>query len=302
MSRYILLVTFISGELSAMGALTGLAIGDAMGAPFEGYPPPMIPVTEMQGKGPLMRNAGHYTDDTLQAIAVAESLIQCRGFCPDNLMERLIDGYKRYPEFYGPTSRAVFELVQSGVPHDRAAEFVHTQRGGSRSNGSVMRGAPVGIFYRGTILREVSIQCSQLTHHDSTAAECSAWINQMISDMCRGFSRTGAFSRALHRCNDDEVVRVLGAYHRYDPEPGLDALLATHAAITVFMDSPSFEDSIIHAISLGGDTDTVGAVVGALAGAWTGIEAIPVRWLLNLKDCGMITTLGSRLWIVSQRM
>jgi len=285
-----------------VGALTGLAIGDAMGAPFEGYPPPMRPVTEMRGNGPIMRNAGQYTDDTLQAIAVAESLIECRGFCPENLMERLIIGYKRYPEFYGPTSRAVFDLVQSGAPHDRAAEIVHKQLGGSRSNGSVMRGAPVGIFYSGPTLREVSIRCSQLTHYDSTAAECSAWVNQMISDMSRGFSRTGAFSRALHRCSDDEVTRMLGAYRRYDPEPGLDALLATHAAITVFMDSRSFEEAVIHAISLGGDTDTIGAVAGALAGAWSGIGGIPVRWLVNLKDCGMITTLGSRLWTVSQQM
>lgn len=301
MSRYTLLVTFISGGVSAVGALTGLAIGDAMGAPFEGYPPPGRPVTEMRGNGPRMLNAGQYTDDTLQAIAVAESLIQCRGYCPDNLMERLIIGYKRYPEYYGPTSRAVFELVQSGVPLDRAAEIVHTQRGGSRSNGSVMRGAPVGIFFGGPVLREVSISCSQLTHHDSAAAECSAWVNQMISDMCRGFSRTGAFSRALHRCNDDEVITVLGAYHRFDPEPGLDALLATHAALTVFMDSRSFEEMVIQAISLGGDTDTVGAVAGALGGAWSGIGNIPKRWLVNLMDSGMIISLGARLWQVSQQ-
>jgi ADP-ribosyl-[dinitrogen reductase] hydrolase len=301
MRRYTLLVTFISGSVSAVGALTGLAIGDAMGAPFEGYPPPLRPVTEMNGNGPRILNAGQYTDDTLQAIAVAESLIQCRGFCPDNLMERLISGYKRFPEFYGPTSRSVFDLVQSGVPPDRAAAIVHMKRGGSRSNGSVMRGAPVGIFFSGPALREVSIRCSQLTHYDSAAAECSAWVNQMVSDMCRGFSRSGAFSRALHRCNDDEVVRVLGAYHRFDPEPGLDALLATHAAITVFMDSRSFEETVIHVISLGGDTDTTGAVAGALAGAWSGIDSIPRRWLVNLEDWGMIATLGARLWTVSQQ-
>ena len=295
-------MTFISGGVSAVGALAGLAIGDAMGAPFEGYPPPLGPVTEMQGNESRMRNAGHYTDDTLQAIAVAESLIQCRGFRQNDLMERLINGFKRYPEFYGPTSRAVFELVQSGVSPDRAAEIVHRQRGSSRSNGSVMRGAPVGIFFSGTTLREVSVRCSQLTHHDTTAAECSAWVNQMVSDMCRGFSRTGAFSRALHRCNDDEVIRVLGAYHRSDPEPGLDALLATHASLTVFMDSRSFEETIVRAISLGGDTDTVGAVAGALAGARSGIGSIPIRWLVKLQDCGMITSLGARLWMVSQQL
>ena len=124
----------------------------------------------------------------------------------------------------------------------------------------------------------------------------------MISDMCRGFSRTGAFSRALHRCDDDEVIRVLGAYHRSDPEPGLDALLATHAALTVFMDSRSFEETIVRAISLGGDTDTVGAVAGALAGAWSGIGEIPCRWLVNLQDFGKITSLGARLWMVSQQL
>ncbi len=293
-------MTFISGGVNAVGALTGLAIGDAMGAPFGGYPPPLMPVTKMQGDGLRKRNAGHYTDDTLQAIAVAESLIQCRGFCPNDLMQRLIIGYKRYPEYYGPTSRAVFDLVESGIPPERAAEIVHIQTGGSRSNGSVMRGAPVGIFFSGVSLREVSLRCSQLTHHDRTAAECSAWVNQMVSDMCRGFSRVGAFARALHRCNDDDVTRVLGAYHRYDPEPALDALLATHAALTVFMDSRSFEETIVRAIGLGGDTDTVGALAGALAGAWSGAGGIPCRWLADLEDSGMIISLGARLWMVSQ--
>ncbi len=285
-----------------MGAITGLAIGDAMGAPFEGCPPPQDPITEMHGKGPRMRIAGHYTDDTLQAIAVSTSLIQCRGFSPDDLLQRLIIGYIRNPEYYGPTSGAVFDLVQSGTPPERAAEMVHTQKGTSRSNGSVMRGAPVGIFFSGPALREVSIRCSQLTHYDQTAAECSAFVNQMVSDMCRGFSRTWSFSRALNRCHDDEVIRMLGAYHRYDPEPALDALLTTHAALTVFMDSRSFEETIVRAISLGGDTDTIGAIAGTLAGAWSGTRGIPCRWLVNLEDCGMITSLGARLWMVSQSL
>ncbi len=52
------------------------------------------------------------------------------------------------------------------------------------------------------------------------------------------------------------------------------------------MESRSFEETIIRAISLGGDTDTIGAVTGALAGAWYGIGDIPCRWLTNLQDCG----------------
>jgi ADP-ribosylglycohydrolase len=68
------------------------------------------------------------------------------------------------------------------------------------------------------------------------------------------------------------------------------------------MDSRSFEETIVRAVSLGGDTDTVGAVAGALAGAWSGIGNIPSRWLAKLQDSGMIISLGNRLWVVSQQL
>jgi ADP-ribosylglycohydrolase len=292
-------VTFISGVVSATGALAGLAIGDAMGAPFEGGPPQHVPLLKMHSGGPKNRIAGHYTDDTLQAIAVAKSLLCCRAFRPDDVIWRLIEGYRRFPEFYGPTSGAVFELVMSGVPVYRAAEIVHEKKGGSRSNGSVMRGPPVGIFFSGPAMREISLCCSRLTHVDPVAGECSAWVNQMISDMCRGYSRSRAFERALMKCHNEEVSRMLGDFNRYDPEPALDALLCTHAALTVFMEGASFQRVISRAISLGGDTDTVGAVAGALAGAWAGIGAIPPDWLYDLQDSETIIMLGEMLWMAS---
>ena len=92
-----------------MGVLLGLAVGDALGAPLEGHPPPATKVTEMH-------HDGMYTDDTLQALALARSLVVSRAFSPEDCMARLLEGYLKYPEFYGPTSSAVFSLVLDGVP------------------------------------------------------------------------------------------------------------------------------------------------------------------------------------------
>ncbi len=159
-------------------------------------------VTEMLPGGSHSRKKGQITDDTLQAMAVAESLAACRGFNQNDLIFRLLRGYEKYPEWYGPTSSAFFELVKSGTLPHKAAWLVHKRLQGSRSNGSVMRGFPVGIFYSSSNAYEVSLACSQLTHFDLVPAHCSAWLNVMVSDMCRGISRDTAFCHARSLCHE----------------------------------------------------------------------------------------------------
>jgi ADP-ribosyl-[dinitrogen reductase] hydrolase len=287
---------FISDFVRAGGALTGLAIGDAMGAPLEGLPPYTKTVTEMESGGIHNRIAGNFTDDTLQALAIADSLAVCRGFCPYDIVRRLIYGYRRFPGMYGPTSGAVFELVMKGADPYLAARIVHRQNGGSRTNGSVMRGPPLGIFYRGAEVEYYSIRCSELTHADPVAGACSAWLNRMVSDLCRGYSREDALAGASHTCRDDEVLGVLGRCDRFDINPSLDALDTTHAALKIFLHSRSFEDAVVRAVNLGGDTDTIGACCGALAGAFFGIYAIPVRWLSRLNGLSQVTRSAYALW------
>lgn len=277
-------MNFISDHKRATGTLIGLAIGDAFGAPLEGSLPPREQITEMRPGGRLPRRKGEPTDDTLQALAVAESLIACRRFDPGDLMARLVSMYRRSPQWFGPTSSVVFSLVIEGVPVRDAARLAHERTGSSRSNGSVMRGFPVGVFYAPASVTAISIACSQLTHQDMVAAHASAFLNLMVSRMCRGSSRDEAFHRAVAACRNGEVIRVLGSYKEYSPDPSLDALLCAHAALSVFMISDTFEEALITAVNLGGDADTVGACTGALAGACWGADAIPQRWIADLED------------------
>jgi len=276
--------------------LAGLAIGDALGAPLEGSPQPEAWVTNMRSGGRHFRKAGQYTDDTLQALAVAESLLVCREFDLSDLVQRLLSGYKKRPEWYGPTSSAFFTFVLSGTPPQRAAWLVHRRHHGSRSNGSVMRAFPLGIFYPTDQVYEVSIACSRLTHYDPVAAHCSAWLNMMASDLCRGASRRKAFIHARSRCRDAEVLDRLGSYERYRPEPSLDAVLCSHAALSCFMNARTFENAVLSAINLGGDADTVGACCGALAGVYWGIDAVPERWSRVVEGYDELIRIAGALW------
>jgi ADP-ribosyl-[dinitrogen reductase] hydrolase len=285
----------------ADGALLGLALGDAMGAPLEGMPPPPRRVTDMRGGGRHGVLPGQYTDDTLQTCAVAESLTICRGFSSQDLAQRLISGYRSHPEFYGPTSGAVLDLIELGWPPEEAARIIHISKGGSRTNGSVMRGVPIGIFYRSEAVKRVSMACSRVTHFDPAAGECSAFVNRMVSELCRGHSRETAYRIALRDCKNRELLELLTDYRGYPPVPSLDAVLCTHCAVSVFMESQSFEEALTGAINLGGDADTAGAICGALAGAAWGINAPPLRWLTVLQDWQKILLLSRRLWWAGQR-
>lgn len=287
-------------KMRAVGALIGLAIGDALGAPLEGLPSAPLVVTEMVGGGIHNTIPGQYTDDTLQASALAQTLLECGGFDPEDFARRLVLVYHAHPEFFGPTSRAVLDLVEAGVAPTVAARTVHEERGGSRSNGSVMRGIPVGIFYPPGEVREVSLAASRVTHFDPAAGEASAFVNRMVSGLCRGEEASVAFGRALAACEDPELRGLLEDYRAHPPEPSLDAVLCTHCAVRVFMDASSFREAVVTAVNLGGDADTVGAIVGGLAGARYGCEAIPPSWLAALQDREELVDLARRLARVSR--
>jgi ADP-ribosyl-[dinitrogen reductase] hydrolase len=294
-------VKFITGNPHAVGSFVALAIGDALGAPLEGFARTESWVTEMLPGGRHSRKKGQITDDTIQAMAVAESLTVCGGFNQNDLILRLLCGYEKSPEWYGPTSSAFFTLVKSGTLPHQAAWLVHKRQHGSRSNGSVMRGFPVGIFYPSPYVYDVSLACSQLSHFDPVAAHCSAWLNVMVSDMCRGVSRQKAYRHARSLCTIREVHTILGNYTEYAPVASLDVVLCSHAALSCFMNARTIEGAILSAINLGGDTDTAGACCGALAGAYWGFETIPKRWIRDIEDFENILHRAEHLWYCAEQ-
>jgi ADP-ribosyl-[dinitrogen reductase] hydrolase len=122
----------------------------------------------------------------------------------------------------------------------------------------------------------------------------------MVSRMSRGASPQRALQEALQICENSEVRGMLSRYWDYPVEPSLDALLTTHAAVSLFLGADSFEQALITAVNQGGDADTVGALTGALAGAYWGVDSIPIRWLDRLQNADEIHQVAYRLWISAQ--
>jgi len=159
-----------------------------------------------------------------------------------------------------------------------------------------MRGFPLGIFYPAPQVYEMSLLCSSITHYDPVAGHCSAFLNVMVADMVRGASRARAFRHACSLCSEPEVHTMLAHYDQYDPDPSLDCVLCSHAALHSFMLAKSLEQAVLSAVNLGGDADTVGACCGALAGAYWGLDALPARWMAGLERYGELVDLAERVW------
>ena len=119
------------------GCLLGLALGDAMGAPFEGSPPGEKSLKHLPA-------ALTYTDDTEMAMGVAESLAAKKGFNQKDMAERFVKNFNPR-RGYGPGTIAVLNLIGQGIPWDRANRMVFPQ--GSFGNGAAMRAAPIGLFF-----------------------------------------------------------------------------------------------------------------------------------------------------------
>jgi len=84
---------------------------------------------------------------------------------------------------------------------------------------------------------------------------------------------------------------------------GVEAHNSVPTAIYSFLkNADNFKDSVLYAISLGGDTDTIGAMTGAISGAYHGIEAIPEDWKRDLERREYIENLAERLWEIKSTL
>ena len=290
--------TTVAQQFRAVGAIVGSAVGDALGAPFEFGPAGEysrrfpLPVQgghgEMVGGGGFNWAAGEFTDDTQMALALAESLLVTRGFDADDLWTRF-RAWAHDANDIGINTRAVL----SHVSHVGAAEKGHHATGGrSASNGCVMRIAPVGVIgvalgQQATI--EIAAAQAALTHFDPAAAAGAAIVAELvrrviISGVFHGVAEAVVSDLSNHSTLGDAVAKYAPLVSiDFDPHthvgPGNGSVWTTVAqAVWAVRTTSSFEDAMVAVINLGGDTDSVAAVAGAIVGALYGMQRIPVRW------------------------
>lgn len=298
-----------------LGSLVGAALGDAIGASREGLQ--MADEQEI-GNISVVRHTLRYTDDTHMTIGVAESLIENRGFNGAHMAKRFADDYFREPwRGYGPGPPRIFRLLQNGEEWDKASNHIYP--GGSFGNGAAMRVAPVGLLFRNDTekLRQVACQSSLITHSHTLGMEGAAlqafavatavaenpdeifnfqtFISHLLDFITEDVYRTKIekFTALMERPdNRQDVVHQLGH--------GIEAFNSVPTAIYSFLAHPrDFASTVIYAVSLGGDTDTIASMAGAVSGACLGIDRIPQEWQEQLENRDYILDLAARLWQVA---
>jgi ADP-ribosyl-[dinitrogen reductase] hydrolase len=278
---------------AARGVLLGLACGDALGRPLEFKSADRIDrdhgrVTEMLADGTHGKPAGTVTDDTDLALCIARSLVEQRAFDGQDVADRFEAWYDAGPFDVGLMTADAIETYGSGTSWRDAGREVwqHRAEGSNAGNGSVMRCAPYAIAFAEDLdaLVEVSERSSAITHYDPRCTYGCAVLNCTIAGYLRGDDDPlGEALDHVQRDAPEELVQTL----RLVPEHVSDGQLQTtgyvvHTLQTALYDAltaESAEEAIVSAVNRGGDTDTVGAVTGAIAGARFGADALPDRWL-----------------------
>lgn len=295
------------------GCLAGLACGDALGGPVEfvsrdemsrRYPEGL---RDFIGGGWLHLFPGEITDDTQMTLDVARSLAAHPDPDLDEMAARFLAWRNSGPKDIGNTTRDALDRLARGVPWSEAGEQTFRERGAraSAGNGAVMRCAPIAMRFANDSgqLRSVSIDVSRITHANPLCTEASVAVNQALAALLHGTSVAEALEGCGAGIENNEVQLAIAraaSADRDQIESGGFVLDTMTAAFWSLRTTSSCEEAIVAAVALGGDSDTTGAVAGALAGARYGYNAIPVRWREQVQHRDELADLAARLFELSQ--
>jgi ADP-ribosyl-[dinitrogen reductase] hydrolase len=258
----------------------------------------------MVGHGTWNQPAGTITDDTEQALCIARSLVEHQAFDPADIADRFVAWYDTGPFDIGGMTRRSLTRLKHGDTWDEAGQHVwkNSPEGQNPGNGSVMRCPPLAIPYATDWdrLAEVSRQSSQITHADQRCTEGCAILNLTVAGLLEDAETP--LQDALDYVSADapgELVTALEPLARGDSPSTLETSgYVVHSLQTALHDgliADSAEDAIVTAVNRGGDTDTIGAIAGAVAGARFGASQLPDRWVSAVREAEEIEELTDRL-------
>ena len=303
-------MTKINLEVKYLGSMVGSAIGDAMGELAFYYPDKDNLTAAVEQVAELS-----YTDDTAMAIGLATSLLNKGRLEGRDLGETFRLNFEKEPwRGYAAGPPTIFSLVRSkGITCEEAAQKLF---GGSGSfgNGAAMRIAPLAlVFHDSEKIYELACASAEVTHahpigKDGAAVQALAVAQAVKLDSTEEFSPLGVVRSLIDFARTGEIrakLELVKELLHEDVPPTIVARQLGQSvavqeslpfAIYSFLRHPSsFEDCLYCAIMHGGDRDTLGAMAGAISGAYLGFEAIPLLWREKLENREKIERLALEL-------
>lgn len=293
-----------------LGGLWGSLAGDALGVPVEFKDRATVqadPVNDMRGYGTHRQPPGTWSDDSSLLLCSAESLLH-HEFDTEDMGKRFVRW--RREELWTPHGR-VFDI---GVTTSHAlaliANGVRAEAAGSddqfsNGNGSLMRILPVSLRFATAPTRQLSDRihrASAITHRHPRSQMACVLFTLVVHGLLNGRSSREAFSTALSEFRSlyepesfwavelDCFQLLLAGDLAQRPEREIDSsgyvLHTLTASLWCLLTTSTFQECVLKAVNLGGDTDTTGCVAGGLAGVHYGLASIPQSWsaVLALHD------------------
>ncbi|WP_428230988.1 ADP-ribosylglycohydrolase family protein [Flavobacterium sp.] len=299
--------------------LFGLAIGDALGVPVEFYSRNSLkqnPVSEMIGYGTHYQPLGTWSDDSSLVFCLAESL--CKDYDLFDIGRNFVKWYST--ELWTPHGK-VFDIgiATRNAIHNIAKGHEPELCGGfeekDNGNGSLMRILPL-VFY---LQKEKDIDViyqkvkavSSITHaHFRSVFACFIYVIYCF-EILKGKNKKEAYTEMQNLLSDflkdkeynpkeiqlfDRILQNdISGYPENEIASSGYVLHSLEASFWCFLNSDTYEETVLKAVNLGEDTDTTAAIAGGLAGIYYGIENIPVKWIENLVRTNDIKDLAERL-------
>lgn len=271
--------------------LFGLAAGDALGTTLEfTLRDSKAPLTDMIGGGPFGLLPGAWTDDTSMALCLAHSLAECKGFDPEDQMRRYLRWYRtgymssidHCFDIGSTVGKSLRTFEQTGNP------FSGSDDPFSAGNGSIMRLAPVVMYFHDegeAACRLYAAQSSRTTHGAAECLDACELLAGALWHLAQGEDKEtciGKISNIKLRSNGRLKDVQQGRFRqklRSDISGSGYVTESLEAALWCFYHTDSFREAVLMAANLGDDADTTAAVCGQLAGAFYGKSGIPASWL-----------------------
>ena len=287
------------------GALVGLACGDAVGTTLEFETRGTFePISEMIGGGPFNLKKGQWTDDTSMALCLAHSLLTQKKFDAIDQMDRYCNWSESgYMSSNGKcfdigltVSAALRKYQQTKEPFSGSTDPY------SSGNGSIMRLAPIPIFYQTN--KEVCIkyagESSRTTHASDECVESCKLFSSLILNAFEASSKEEIFSLNEYSPNCKSIKQIANLDFlslNYEALQGSGYVVESLvSALWCFMQSDNFREAILLAANIGNDADTTAAICGQIAGAFYGYSNIPKHWRENITMAKEIESLALALY------
>lgn len=252
------------------GMLWGLVVGDCLGSPIQFSGKDAHPwITEMVPCPVFGLPAGYWTDDSSMAFCVMDSFVRRGGydlkdvgatFCRWRREGYLSSVDGRSFDVGGATYASCEAIARTGSLVNGTED--------SQGNGSIMRFAPSHLIARRLGRPAILHEVSDLTHASAAVRAVCDRLAAVLDGHLAGVRTAEGPGRDLDRADVPNSGWCVGTLE---------------AALWAFNTTDSFEDGLVAAVNLGGDSDSIGAVYGQIAGAYYGFDAIPRRWVEAVK-------------------